>query len=284
MCRVPNEVRNMNEKHRKVQSWLEEVFLDEEIPQYEINERNLETIIKLMQKNKERNRDAQIILADLNQKTTEYEAEAKRLSQILESVGLSTPCLSQSGSVSLRTLARVATILEIKDVTTSSYLLQMSNLTQSMMETQSEHCTETKQNEQLFTKTKAAFIKASSLKRALDALEDQSQYAGPELEKKVRTTGFLHNKIREYATKRQQLKDQLNENGFSDSLSHQSLVKEAEYLGNLKAKLAPLKSKLDSYHCLPPNVSLTKVKIEEAKQELESLEAELARNIDAMRT
>ncbi|XP_071965489.1 HAUS augmin-like complex subunit 1 isoform X2 [Antedon mediterranea] len=260
----------MNEKHRKVQMWLEEVFLEDDVPQYEINERNLETLTKLMMKNRERDHDAEIIVADLNQKTLEYEAEAKRLSRILESVGLSTPSLSQSGTVSLRTLAEIATILEIKDVTTSSYILQMNNLTESMMETKKAHHVEAKQNEQLFTKTKAALIKAANLKRVLETLEDQSKNAGPELEKKIRTTGFLHNKIREYAAKRQQLKDQLNENGFSESYSHQSLVKEAEYLGNLKAKLVPLKSKLDSYHCLPPNITLTKVKIEEARQELES--------------
>ena len=36
----------------------------------------------------------------------------------------------------------------------------------------------------------------------------------------------------------------------------------------LNSELAPLKATLDSYHDLPPNVSLARVKIEEAKREL----------------
>ena len=46
---------------------------------------------------------------------------AVRLSSILQSVGLSPASLSQSGNVSLRTLASTALTLGIKDATTSRY-------------------------------------------------------------------------------------------------------------------------------------------------------------------
>ncbi len=46
----------MNEKHREVQCWLESVFADEPLPQYEINPRTMEILHQLMKRNKQQDK------------------------------------------------------------------------------------------------------------------------------------------------------------------------------------------------------------------------------------
>lgn len=61
----------------KVRDWLEKVYCDEVIPQYEINERTIEILLDLKQKNEEREREAEILIKDYEHKTEEYHAESK---------------------------------------------------------------------------------------------------------------------------------------------------------------------------------------------------------------
>ncbi|XP_022104709.1 HAUS augmin-like complex subunit 1 isoform X2 [Acanthaster planci] len=272
----------VSERHREVRAWLERTFAGAAIPQYEINERTMEILQGLMTRNQERDREAQIVTEDAWQKTEEYNTEAIRLAGILQSVGLSATSLSQSGNVSLRTLASVAGTLEVKDASTSSYLLAMMEMSKVAMETEEARQQEKRLSEQLFSKTKAALIKCNTLRKALQALEEQAEFQGPELEKKNQQAGVLNSKAKEYQAQLHQLQMQLERNNVEPSLYHQSLVKLSEELVALNAKLAPLKSKLDSYHNLPPDISLAKVRIEEAKRELGKMEAELSRNIDMM--
>lgn len=60
--------------------WLEEVFGDNTVPQYEINVKMVVMLHDLMQRCKERDTDKQILIDDLNDKTTEYHGEGKILS------------------------------------------------------------------------------------------------------------------------------------------------------------------------------------------------------------
>ncbi|XP_012369973.1 HAUS augmin-like complex subunit 1 [Octodon degus] len=76
--------------------------------------------------------------------------------------------------------------------------------------------------------------------------------------------------------------EQLSARGMDASLLHQSLVVLSEKLAELKQKTIPLKKKLESYLDLMPNPSLAQVKIEEAKRELDTIEAELTKKVDMM--
>ncbi|EDL09456.1 coiled-coil domain containing 5, isoform CRA_d [Mus musculus] len=66
------------------------------------------------------------------------------------------------------------------------------------------------------------------------------------------------------------------------SLSHRSLAALSEKLSELKEQTIPLKKKLESYLDLMPSPSLAQLKIEEAKRELDAIEAELTKKVDMM--
>ena len=124
---------DMEEKHRCVRLWLEQTFVDQPIPQYEITEKTINILYNLMLKNQLCDRQARVVIEDHQQKVEEYNTEAQRLSRILHQVGLSSASLSQSGFMSLRTMASVALLLQLKDASTTNYLLGLCALSQSSM-------------------------------------------------------------------------------------------------------------------------------------------------------
>lgn len=61
----------------QVFAWLQQVFGEEPIPQFEINSFTLGVLEQLANRNQEQNRHAVLITKDFIQKTSEYAAESK---------------------------------------------------------------------------------------------------------------------------------------------------------------------------------------------------------------
>ncbi|XP_060029800.1 HAUS augmin-like complex subunit 1 isoform X3 [Erinaceus europaeus] len=102
------------------------------------------------------------------------------------------------------------------------------------------------------------------------------------VDSRLQNMGFLQAKSGELRLAIKAAEEQLPSRGMDASLSHQSLVALSEKLADLKEQTIPLKKKLESYLDLMPNPSLAQVKIEEAKRELDFIEAELTKKIDMM--
>lgn len=270
----------MNKEHQEVQVWLEKVFGGDSVPSYELNKKTVRILYKLMKLNEMKDNDTQLVIDDLRQKTDEYNVEARKLESILKSINLPIAGLSQSGVTSLRTLAKVALLLQTKDVSESSYMLSLQHLHDELYNTSEELKLEERVIQALVEKTKMAIHKYNSLKKAAEDLNQQKSKQYPEMEKRAKESGFLHSKAKEYKEKVHQFQNELIKSKTDPSIYHGALVKTSEELQTLKDQLAPLKSKLQTYHSLPPNISLTKVKIEELKHELTRLETELSRKID----
>ena len=60
---------------KQVFSWLQQVYGEDPIPQFEINSFTLSVLEQLAQRNLEQNKHAEIITKDYVQKTAEYSAE-----------------------------------------------------------------------------------------------------------------------------------------------------------------------------------------------------------------
>ncbi|XP_058029215.1 HAUS augmin-like complex subunit 1 isoform X2 [Ahaetulla prasina] len=97
---------------------------------------------------------------------------------------------------------------------------------------------------------------------------------------RMKNMEFLMKKSEDIKCEIRSVKDQLSESGLDASLTHESLVTLSEKLADLKNQSVPLKKKIKSYLDLTPSPSLARVKIEEAKRELEALEAEFSTKLD----
>ncbi|XP_068931490.1 HAUS augmin-like complex subunit 1 isoform X3 [Petaurus breviceps papuanus] len=244
------------EKAEKIASWLKKIFGDQPIPKYEVNSRTTDILYHLSECNRARDRDISLVIEDLKQKAREYESEARYLQDLLmESVNLSFTSLSSIGSSYLNALVDSALVLETKD---------------------------------------------TSLARDLKKEELHLSMEKAKVDRRISNIDFLKAKSDDLRLRIKAAEEQLSARGMDASLSHQSLMSLSERcetmetlyllsdsmemlkLAELKQQTAPLKKKLESYLDLMPNPSLAQVKIEEAKRELNSMDAELTKKVDMM--
>ena len=61
----------------QVRQWLEKVFSGEEVPEYEINSHTVDCLYRMAQDSETREREAEVMMEDFEQKAEEYAAESE---------------------------------------------------------------------------------------------------------------------------------------------------------------------------------------------------------------
>ena len=67
----------------QVHEWLDNLYAGRPVPTFERNERTIDLLYQLLQKNVAMDKDTQLIIEDKRQKATEYTAEGKKSSSRL---------------------------------------------------------------------------------------------------------------------------------------------------------------------------------------------------------
>ncbi|KAM8949516.1 HAUS augmin-like complex subunit 1 [Lycaon pictus] len=271
------------EKEAQVAAWLKKIFGDHSIPQYEVNARTTEILHHLSELNRVRDRDVYLVIEDLKQKASEYESEAKHLQNLLmESVNFSPANLSNTGSRYLNALVDSAVALETKDTSLASFIPAVNDLTSDLFCTKSKNEEIKLELEKLEKNLTATLVLEKCLREDLKKAELHLSTERAKVDNRLQNMDFLKAKSEEFRFGIRTAEEQLSARGMDASLSHQSLVALSEKLAELKQQTIPLKKKLESYLDLMPNPSLAQVKIEEAKRELDTIEAELTKKVDMM--
>ncbi|XP_058133598.1 HAUS augmin-like complex subunit 1 isoform X1 [Dasypus novemcinctus] len=271
------------DKEAQVAAWLKKIFGDHPIPQYEVNARTTEVLYHLSECNKARDRDVSLVIEDLKQKASEYESEAKHLQDLLmESVNFSPANLSSTSSRFLNALVDSAMALETKDTSLTSFIPAVNDLTSDLFRTQSKNEEIKLELTKLEKNLTAILVLEKCLREDLKKAELHLSTERAKVDNRLQNMDFLKAKSEEFRVGIKAAEEQLSARGMDASLSHQSLVALSEKLAELKRQTLPLKKKLDSYLDLMPNPSLAQVKIEEAKRELDTIEAELTKKVDMM--
>ncbi|XP_040840904.1 HAUS augmin-like complex subunit 1 [Ochotona curzoniae] len=270
-------------KEAQIAAWLKKIFGDHPIPQYEVNPRTTEVLYHLAERNRVRDRDVQLVTEDLKQKASEYESEAKHLQDLLmESLNFSPANLSSTGSRYLNALVDSAMALETKDTSLTSFIPAVNDLTSDLFRMKSKNEEIKLELEKLEKNLTATLVLEKCLREDLKKAELHLSFERAKVDSRLQNMDFLKAKSEEFRLGIKAAEEQLSTRGMDASLSHQSLVALSEKLAELKRQTAPLKKKLESYLDLMPNPSLAQVKIEEAKRELDAIEAELTKKVDMM--
>uniref|UniRef100_A0A7N9CEJ6 HAUS augmin like complex subunit 1 n=1 Tax=Macaca fascicularis TaxID=9541 RepID=A0A7N9CEJ6_MACFA len=312
----------LEERETQVAAWLKKIFGDHPIPQYEVNPRTTEILHHLSERNRVRDRDVYLVVEDLKQKASEYESEecccvaqlecsgaisahcnlcllgssdssasasqvggitAKYLQDLLmESVNFSPANLSTTGSRYLNALVDSSVALETKDTSLASFIPAVNDLTSNLFRTKSKSEEIKIELEKLEKNLTATLVLEKCLQEDVKKAELHQSIERAKVDNRRQNMDFLKAKSEEFRFGIKAAEEQLSARGMDASLSHQSLVALSEKLARLKQQTIPLKKKLESYLDLMPNPSLARVKIEEAKRELDSIEAELTRRVDMM--
>lgn len=269
-----------SDRHREVDAWLQKVFSGQSVPAYEVNEYTLELLNQLKQSCEGQEKFNELIVQDLQLKADEYRVEAERLGRLLERFGLPLSCLSQSGTLSLKTLVDVSLTLGVQHASDTDLLLALGSLAEDNYQVKETRRSQKRVRNQLLEKTRLQLQQNASLSRALESIEQSERQLEPEMTKKAAQSDFLQKKTRDYRSTIRQLTKELSSVGLESSISHDTLVKKSDNLKELKTRLQTIRNKLDSYHALPPDLTLARVKVEEARHQLAEIEAEFDRHLD----
>ncbi|XP_067172180.1 HAUS augmin-like complex subunit 1 isoform X2 [Apteryx mantelli] len=219
----------------------------------------------------------------MKQKAAEYEAEANYLQDLLtESLDFSLTSLSSEGTGYLNELVNSAMTLETKDTSLASFISAINDLTWDLYDTESKNREMELELISIKKKLTAALVLEKRLQEDLKKTEEHLEVEKAKAESRSQNLKFLKDKSEDFKIRIKAAEEQLSATGLDQSLTHQSLVNLSEKLAELEQEIVPLKTKLESYLDLTPNPSLAQVKIEEAKRELDALEAEFSSQLDML--
>ncbi|XP_023399599.1 HAUS augmin-like complex subunit 1 isoform X2 [Loxodonta africana] len=208
---------------------------------------------------------------------------AKHLQDLLmESVNFSPANLSSAGSRYLNALVDIALVLETKDTSLTSFIPAVNDLTSDLFHTKSKNEEIKLELTKLENNLTGTLVLEKRLQEDLKKAEQHLSTERARVNHRLQNMDFLKAKSEEFRFRIKAAEEQLSARGMDVSLSHQSLVALSEKLAELKRQTIPLKKKLESYLDLMPNPSLAQVKIEEAKRELDTIEAELTQKVEMM--
>lgn len=268
----------ISESKKQIDTWLEGIFGKNGAPDYEINEQTISYLNKILTLCTKNDMDIRLVIDDLHQKQAEYDAEAKRLATILEGVGLNPSCLSHEGTSHLTALVKMAEILDLRNASDSNYYLAIQALDDEVDQVNENVLKETKKLQKLTEITSKTESKLQAIEKMIQLTKKKIADELKLAQIKKKDTIFYQKKAKSYDKDISKLQARLSM--FDPAITHESQVKKQEALTKLKAELEPLKSELQSYLDLPPNLSETKILVEKKRREMKDLETMLAQKID----
>ncbi|NXM74893.1 HAUS1 protein, partial [Serilophus lunatus] len=244
----------------QVALWLKKIYGDQPIPEYEVNERTVDILTDVMERNEGRDRDVSLLIEGIKHQAKEYEEQMKEMKEILSgNLGLCPTSLSRRGKKVLRELTKNAMTLEAEDTSLTSFFCAINKRSEELFETKSA-------NREMQQKVNIEKKKLSSvllLERQLqqDIKEIEEFQAKQTAREKIYSNNlhFLRAKSVELKIRIKAVEEELIARGLSKALTHEALLKLSEEVAAAQKNLMPLKKEQKSYHDLPPVITYSTV-------------------------
>lgn len=264
-------------------SWLKEIFGSQSLPPFEKNSETFDLLYTLAEYSEERERDASVLIEDMKERAAKYDAEAEYLQSILtETFDLSPSVLSEEGSAHLKTLVDTAMILDTKDTSLASLFSAISDRSLELL------AAETKNKElelnllEVRNKLTATLALENQLRMDLKKAEKDLEVEEAKAHFRLQNLQFLKHKSEDISIRIKSAEEKLIAIGLQESLMHEPLMKLSQKLAEVQEETVQVKKKLECYFNLPTSLPLARVKIEEAKRELNALEEKVSMRIEEM--
>ncbi|XP_065199212.1 HAUS augmin-like complex subunit 1 [Sycon ciliatum] len=272
--------KSISERHDQVMKWLQDTL--GETPSFEVNETTVGALYDVMTKSVSANTRAVLLGDDAKQRSKEYGKECVRLSGTLSRIGLRADMLDKPSTAALDSLASVAESTELRDVHLPTFHVGLSQLC-SAVEDENIASVDLRQRQQeIIARTKQALVQINTLKQMHARLAQKTTADAETSARSQQEVAFCHAKAQQYQQEITGLQAKLRDSGFQEDIEHQKLVQQAADLEQRRELLRPLKAKLQSFHNLPADLRLSTVKLEQLRQEVESLEKQLSSSINLM--
>ncbi|KAJ6912658.1 AUGMIN subunit 1 [Populus alba x Populus x berolinensis] len=258
----------------EMKAWLASQFdaAGKDVPEFEYTPRSIAHLYNLATASQAKTQAANIVANDFRQKAVEYRAQAARIREILENVGLAQESLPSNVVSSAQVLANVANFLNIRDTELSSFLVAMGDLSLRKTGVEEKRAKVQKESKILLDYTRKAIARLTYLKRTLAQLEDDVPPCEAQMENWKTNLAVMASKERQYLQQYSNYKALLNRVGYTQDISHGMLVEMAEHRQDLEKKTKPIMDTLRSYQDLPPDKALATLAIEDKKRQYAAAE------------
>ncbi|NWI32132.1 HAUS1 protein, partial [Sula dactylatra] len=237
----------------QVTLWLQKIFGNEPMPQYEVNARTVDILYELVKANEATKRDISLLIKDIKQQATQYKAQAKRLEDILGgNLHLSPLCLSGQGTRYCNAVVKSAMTLETKDTSPVCLCCAIGDMNSELYKTISKNGALELELMELEKKLTAAVILEEQLQEDLKKTEELLEVEKDNIDTRSQDMKFLRERTEFLRRQVKDAEEQLAATGLEESLQHESLMSLAEKLAGLQHEIEPLKKKLESYLDLSP--------------------------------
>ncbi|NXH32377.1 HAUS1 protein, partial [Myiagra hebetior] len=237
----------------QVTLWLKKLYGDMPVPRYEVNERTVDILHEVMECNEERDKDVLLLIEDMKDQATKYEAEAKYWRDILEEgLGLSIDSLSQEATMDLNDLVESAMALEVEDTSLTSFYSAINCMASELFKTKSKNEEMELKLNTLTKKLTSALMMEKQLEEDIRKITESQEAEIAKAESRSKNLVFLGKKSEDLQIRIKDAEKKLIDAGLDQSLTHEALVKLSEELAAMQNKVKPLKKEVKSYHDLPP--------------------------------
>ncbi|XP_010554787.1 PREDICTED: AUGMIN subunit 1 isoform X1 [Tarenaya hassleriana] len=258
----------------EVQAWLTSQFesAGKEVPTFEYTHRSIAHLYNLATASQAKTQAAAIVGNDFRQKASEYRAQAARIREILENVGLAQESLPSNVVSSAQVLANVANLLNVRDTELSSFLVAMGDISLRKTGVEEKRAKAQKESKILLDYTRKAIQRLTYLKKILAQLEDDVAPCESQMDNWKTNLEVMASKERQYIQQYKNYETLLNRVGYTPDISHRVLVEMAEHRKDLEKKTKPVLDTLRSYQDLPPDKALAALAIEDKKRQFAAAE------------
>ncbi|CAI0544113.1 unnamed protein product [Linum tenue] len=289
----------------EVKAWLASQFeaIGKEVPDFEYTPRTIAHFHDLATVSQAKTKAANIVAADFRQKAAEYRAQAARVREILEHVGLAQESLPSNVVGSAQVLANVANLLNIRDTELSSFLVAAADISLRKTGVEEKRAKVRNDSKVLLEYTRKAISRLTYLKRTLAQLEDDIAPCEAQMDNWKTNLAVMASKERQYFQQHSNYKDSdlyllflisqillpfaavvalLNRVGYTPEINHRVLVELAEHRKELEKETKPILDTLRSYQDLPADKALAALAIEEKKRQYAAGEKYLGDLVQAL--
>ncbi|NXL37742.1 HAUS1 protein, partial [Glaucidium brasilianum] len=210
----------------QITTWLKKIYEDEPIPEYEVNTQTVDILYELAEYSEARDRDVSLLIEDMKQKATEYEAEAKYFQDVLlETLDISPTSLSKEGTDNLNILVDSAVTLETKDTSLASFFCAITDMSSELYATELKNRKMEQELRSLRTKLTKALILENRLKEDLKNVKECLEVETARVERELQNVEFLKKKSEHLELQIKDAEEELTARGLDQTLTHGSLVR-----------------------------------------------------------
>jgi len=258
---------------------LVELVRSGEVPAFPRNKSSLAALLPVLRAAKAGTAQAQLVKEEKLRGSKVYQQEVARLQERLAGVKLGLDSLSESGRLSLSSIAAAAAQLSLRDARPASLALGVSELA---LEEQASEASQTRARQwgsHIQMLHSAAAQRLRDLERMLARAEDAEKENSQRCASMESGAPLLLQKQEQYKGQIRQYRKQLHASGYFKECEHAALRGEGAALAQMEADLLRGQAEVAGYHGIPVEPATARNTLEQSAAALANLQRRIEEHL-----